>query len=63
LGGGLGWLGWLSGGGKVVMVVEMVCYGGGDSLLWMRKLVRREGKLREKIIRNFVIFVEFVKND
>jgi hypothetical protein len=44
-------------------------YGGGNwlgwklwwrRLLWMRKLVRREGKLREKIIRNFGIFVEFL---
>jgi hypothetical protein len=26
-----------------------------------RKFVRREGKLREKIIRNFVIFCGFVK--
>jgi hypothetical protein len=35
---------------EFVRVVEVVCYGGGcggKSLLWWRKLVRREGKLRE----------------
>jgi hypothetical protein len=49
----LWWLGWRR-------VVVEICYGGdggGESLLEVRKLVKKEGKLREKIIRNFVIFL------